>query len=134
VASLVATAKLNEVKPLAWFIDVLGRGADKSRCGTDLAYAERDVAASAPGETAVPDRPIRSILRASIGPALVSAGPEETVRAAERMLRWTRVPGPGFSGSPKPEFALMDAFRLTGDRRQSRVPGGSRAYLGNVGS
>jgi hypothetical protein len=41
--------------------------------------------------------------------------------------------GPGFSGSPKLGFALRDAFRLTRDRRRSRVPGGSRAYLGNVG-
>ena len=34
----------------------------------------------------MPDRPVRSILRSRLGPALVSAGPEESVRAAaERM-------------------------------------------------
>ncbi len=34
----------------------------------------------------MPERPVRSVLRSRLGPALVTAGPEETVRAAaERM-------------------------------------------------
>jgi CBS domain-containing protein len=39
-----------------------------------------------PGEIAVPERPVRSILRRRPGPALVTAGPGETVRAAAECM------------------------------------------------
>jgi hypothetical protein len=34
---------------------------------------------------------------------------------------------------PRAVFAAKCAFRLTGNRRRSRVPGGNRAHLGNSG-
>ena len=87
---------------------------------------------------AAPDRVLARTARDSG----LTGGDEVMAEAQGRAMRRDRpaaseqpgsARGPGFSGSSRPRSAAGHVLPLTEDRLRSRVSGGSRAYLGNVG-